>query len=125
MQNVSTADGAGIQQWDWVSGDNQKWWFSDQGAARGVAAATGAATHTIAPRFYPNPVANTLTYQLPAGVKAHRVSILDLTGRQVRSQAYDNVGEQNTLDLTTLKRGLYLVRLSGVGVISQFKISKQ
>lgn len=75
--------------------------------------------------FYPNPVAGRLTYRLPAGVQAHRLTVLDAAGRQVLTRAYGNTGAQNSLDVSDLKSGFYLVRLSGPGVDASFKIIKQ
>ena len=75
--------------------------------------------------FYPNPVASHLTYQLPAGGQAHRLTVLDTAGRQVFSRAYGNTGTQNTVDLSGLKSGFCLVHLSGPALDTSFKISKQ
>jgi len=125
VENVSTADGAAIHQWTWGGGANQSWWFSDQGAAaRGVVSGSTTGLEQTPTAFYPNPVEGSLTYQLPAGLATHRLTVLDLTGRVVRTAAYDNVGEQNTIDLTSLQSGLYIVQLSGADFNSQFKINK-
>jgi len=75
--------------------------------------------------FYPNPVASHLTYQLPAGGQAHRLTVLDTAGRQVFNRTYGNTGAQNTVDLSGLKSGFYLVHLSGPALDTSFKISKQ
>ena len=74
--------------------------------------------------FYPNPVLNTLTYEVPSGVKAHRLTVLDPAGRPVLAQTFEGVGEQHTVDISTLKTGLYVVRLAGTNFHSEFKISK-
>ena len=83
--------------------------------------AAGAATTG----FYPNPVAGHLTYQLPAGGRAHRLTVVDTAGRQVFSRTFDNTGAQNTVDLSGLKSGFYVVRLSGPAFDTSFKITKQ
>lgn len=75
--------------------------------------------------FYPNPVAGRLTYLLPAGGQAHRLTVLDAAGRQVFSRAYDNTGAQNTVDLSGLKSGFYLIHLYGPAFDTSFKINKQ
>ncbi len=118
--NASTADGASIEQRDWASGSNQKWLFADQGAALATSPARSAPAG-----FYPNPVTNFLTYRLPAGLKAHRLTVRDTAGRQVLSKAYETTGAQNSIDLSGLKSGLYLVRISSAGFNTEFKISKQ
>ncbi|GAB3588817.1 RICIN domain-containing protein [Hymenobacter daeguensis] len=124
VQNNSTADGAAVQQWTYGGGNNQRWYFSDQGAAARTALATGSARQAEV-AFYPNPVAATLTYQLPAGLRAHCLSVLDAAGRQVIGRTYDEAGPANVLDVSALKSGLYLVRLDGTDFHTEFKISKQ
>ena len=44
---------------------------------------------------------------------------------QVLGKAYVNTGEQNSLDVSALKSGLYVVRISSAGYSSEFKIDKQ
>ncbi len=88
-------------------------------------ALAGRSAQAAAVGFYPNPVAARLTYQLPIGVQAHRLTVLDAAGRQVLSRAYGNTGTQNTIDVSGLKNGLYLVHLSGPALDTSFKITKQ
>ena len=123
VTNNSTADGASIQQWPYGGGNNQRWYFSDLGAVARTALASGTAQNATI-RFWPNPVAEALTYQLPAGPTAHQVTVLDVAGRQVLSQSADTANGQNTIDVSALKSGLYFVRLTGLGFHSEFKISK-
>ncbi|MDQ2772053.1 MAG: cellulase family glycosylhydrolase [Bacteroidota bacterium] len=91
----------------------------------GNTALSSRAGRNSAVGFYPNPVSGILTYQLPAGVASHRLSVLDTTGREVLSQAFAAVGEQHTVDLAALRPGLYLVRLVGATFHAEFNISKQ
>jgi aryl-phospho-beta-D-glucosidase BglC (GH1 family) len=79
----------------------------------------------VATAAYPSPVSNTLTYRLPAGLQAHRLTVTDTAGRQIFTKTYTTTGEENTVDLSSLKSGLYLVHLTGGTFNSQFKISKQ
>ena len=74
---------------------------------------------------YPNPVADRLTYALPAGTQAHTVSVVDATGRVVLARSYGNVGSQNVLDMTGLPRGLYVVRLVGEGLGQVVKVVRE
>ena len=124
VTNSSTADGASIQQWAYGGGNNQRWYFSDQGAAARPALATSTAQNP-ATSFYPNPVAEALTYQLPPGATTHEITVLDAAGRQVLRQRADATNGQHTIDVSALKSGLYFVRLTGTGFHSEFKISKQ
>lgn len=94
------------------------------GSYDGIVTATAPA-RDAATAHYPAPVANALTYKLPVGLKSHRLTMTDTAGRQVLSKAFGRTGEENSIDLSTLKPGLYLVHLLGEGLDSQFKISKQ
>ena len=94
------------------------------GVVGSTALASGMAKATPA-GFYPNPVINALTYEVPSGVKTHRLTVTDTTGRQVLAQTFDTVAGQNTVDISALKSGLYVVRIAGAGFHSEFKISKQ
>ena len=95
---------------------------SYNGTSAPLASSTAAAAAT---GFYPNPVTSVLTYRLPTGLKSHRLIVLDMAGRQVLTRAYENTGEQNAVDLSALKSGIYLVRLSGPNFSTEAKISKQ
>ena len=75
--------------------------------------------------FYPNPVLNALTYEVPSGVKTHRLTVVDTTGREVLAQSCEATSGQNTVDISALKSGLYVVRIAGAAFHSEFNISKQ
>ncbi|UYZ63114.1 cellulase family glycosylhydrolase [Hymenobacter weizhouensis] len=97
------------------------------GAARGAVAgsvAPGSSQRTEV-SFYPNPVVSRLVYQLPAGVTAHSLTVLDLAGRAVLRQRADGAGPEHTLDVSGLRNGLYVVRLAGPKFSTTFRISKQ
>lgn len=90
----------------------------------GIVTATAPASDA-ALTHYPTPVVNALMYKLPVGLKSHRLTVTDTAGRQVLSKSFGRSGEENAIDLSALKPGLYMVRLTGEGFDSQFKISKQ
>jgi aryl-phospho-beta-D-glucosidase BglC (GH1 family) len=75
--------------------------------------------------FYPNPVAGNLTYQVPAGIKSHRLAVLDTAGCVLLARTRTSTGEQNIIDLSGLKNGLYVVRIASSGYNTEFKINKQ
>jgi len=87
-----------------------------------------ATTSSAAPAdftAYPNPVIGSLTYALPAGTKAHTLTVADATGRTVLARAYGETGPQNTFDASGLARGLYVVRLTGADFTQSFKVTKE
>lgn len=89
-----------------------------------VTALASTPARSAATGFYPNPVAGRLTYELPAAVKAHSLTVLDAAGRVVLSRPYDNPGTSNSIDLSALPAGIYLVRVAAPTFTTQFKISK-
>ena len=74
---------------------------------------------------YPNPVTDRFTYALPAGTRAHTLALTDATGRTVLTRGYADTGAQNTLDTSALARGLYVVRVTGLGFAQSFKVVKE
>ena len=94
------------------------------GVVGSTALASGKAKAASA-GFYPNPVLNALTYEVPGGLKTHRLTVVDTTGRQVLAQTCEAVAGQNTVDISALKSGLYVVRIAGAAFHYEFKISKQ
>jgi endoglucanase len=100
--------------------------YSVVGTARQAAplATTGTAT-TADFTAYPNPVVGSLTYSLPAGTKAHTLTVADATGRTVLARTYGETGPQNTFDASGLAKGLYVVRLTGADFTQSFKVTKE
>jgi hypothetical protein len=60
--------------------------------------------------LYPNPASEEVQVQLPIWVSNLDLTIRDLSGRMVYNQQFD--GQQLSVDLGHLRKGLYLVRLS-------------
>jgi len=86
----------------------------------------GTAAASTRPAYaYPNPVADRLTYALPAGTTAHTLELADATGRVVLRRSYGNVGSQNVLDTSALPRGFYVARLVGEGLGQSFKVVRE
>ena len=90
----------------------------------GSVLATQAASAPVGPA-YPNPVADRLTYALPAGTQAHTVEVVDATGRTVLRRRYGSVGAQNVLELSGIGPGLYVVRVAGEGLAQSFRVVKE
>jgi len=66
---------------------------------------------------YPNPVKDILTFTSPI----EKVEVYDLTGKLVIA----NNSTANSIDLSQLQKGLYMVRVSQNGVITNNKIIKE
>ena len=94
------------------------------GVLGGPALASGRAMAAPA-GFYPNPIASTLTYEVPGGVRIHRLTVVDTAGRQVLARTCEAADGQHTVDVSALKAGVYVVRLAGANFRSEFKITKQ
>lgn len=74
-------------------------------------------------RVYPNPVQNVLHIELNGNNNAERISLLDMSGRVVISQAV--VSKATTLDMSGLAAGNYLLQLQGTsGEIAAQQITK-
>jgi hypothetical protein len=64
-------------------------------------------------RFYPNPATDQLTIEFDHTVAATSVMLFDLTGKLVHSETIDNPNSQtHTLNLSSLRKGLYFIRIS-------------
>ena len=76
-------------------------------------------------QFYPNPVTQKLTYHLPAKTKSHNVYIVDMQGVEIMNQSFGDVGETNTIDVSTWKNGLYMFRIASKELNDTVKILKK
>ena len=66
----------------------------------------------------------TITYQVPSGVRTHRLSVADTTGREVLARTVEGGSEQNAVDISTLKADLYDIRLADPNFASEFRFNK-
>jgi len=76
-----------------------------------VVAGLGDRLPRLAFSLHPNPANSQLEVVLPETVREGQLSILDLTGRMVYQQELRNQSTSN-LEIATLAKGLYLVRIS-------------
>lgn len=70
--------------------------------------------HLQAFALYPNPASATVTVRCQRPVEGGWLSLIDVTGRTVLRQA---VGQAATLDVGTLPRGVYYVRMEGSAAV--------
>ncbi|MBW3544316.1 MAG: T9SS type A sorting domain-containing protein [Bacteroidetes bacterium] len=70
---------------------------------------------------YPNPVMHSLHLTQAAGLKGAAISIVDARGRMV----YKGKLAAGTVDVSSLKPGLYLIRISSPERTHQLRFIKQ
>ena len=58
--------------------------------------------------MYPNPASDIVTFETPAGNKISKVEVFDALGKQI----FLNLTEENTMDVSDLSSGYYLVSIS-------------
>ncbi len=76
--------------------------------------------------IYPNPVRETVNIQLTSEWKGElSVEILDATGRQMLNNKSTIIGNALSLDVTSLGRGFYLMRLNAEGKQAVVKLIKE
>ena len=73
---------------------------------------------------YPNPVADFVTINNAKAFKSAAVKVVDITGKSVYAKSNIS-GSQFTVDLTTLKAGLYFVQISNDNEVNVVKILKK
>lgn len=111
-----------LQQWDWTGADNQRWWLSDQGAARTALATTSAATPETRLHVYPMPVTQELTFDYVADApETLHVQLLDALGRPALTMpAVAAHAGTNRLSLGAAAPGTYVLRvLTPSGTLTQ------
>lgn len=73
---------------------------------------------TNAPSFYPNPVVNDVNFQ-----NVEKAVIIDLNGKPVATYSANDNGSAR-VDLSYLKKGIYLVKMENAGVVKCVKLIK-
>jgi beta-glucanase (GH16 family) len=75
-------------------------------------------------RFYPNPVKDNLTLNLPANIAADVLDIYSMEGRLVKSYQEISGKDEIDLDVSDLREGVYLFRFIGNERPHDFKLIK-
>jgi hypothetical protein len=126
----STADGANVQQWTWTGGNNQQWKLvpvSNISNARSSEFVTETKQQPLETTnemvFYPNPVTEMLTLQLPNGFTNGILKLSDAGGRTLYNQ---KISERQFLIKTNrLPAGVYFIQINnGSKTISKKFIKK-
>src|SRR5690606_2699081 len=61
-----------------------------------------------------NPAANSLMIELPQNIQSGQITIFDILGKEVTTQAFHQ-NENLQIDITALNQGLYFVTLASEG----------
>jgi len=72
---------------------------------------------------YPNPVSGKLSLAGEWGGKELEVTVTDLAGRSVMRMTFREPQQVETIDLSELRKGTYLIRLVNAGTIQTFKVN--
>ena len=73
-------------------------------------------------RIFPNPVNNQLEIQFANFSDTYLGTIYDLTGKKVHS--FNKKAEKNSIDVSFLKSGFYILNIQSGGFSKNFKILK-
>jgi chitinase len=76
-------------------------------------------------QFFPNPVINSLNYSLPAHTAEHHIRVINANGDKIFTAEYGNIGEKNTIDVSSWKEGLYIIRVFNSDFHKTFKVFKK
>jgi glucosylceramidase len=123
LDTPGSAEDQDLQQWDWTGADNQRWWLSDQGAARAALATTNATDQTRL-QVYPTIIDKTLNFDYTAEAnELLQVQLIDVLGRVTLSPpavaahaGLNHVG----LDVASASTGVYVLKIqTPAGFMSQ------
>jgi O-glycosyl hydrolase/uncharacterized protein YjdB len=120
VEGVSTSNGASIHLWDYVSGANQQWRF-DQ-----VEATTKMVQAINEPALFPNPVQDTFNVVMDNS-KVSKVEIMSKTAEVLLRKSFNGTAKNtdNSLDVSNLPNGIYIVRITAEGRTFYKKMIKQ
>jgi glucosylceramidase len=126
VEGVSTANGANIQVWTYGGGTNQQWSFVQVEATKSSEIATSIA-HTDAGNdlsYYPNPASSFIHLKSEVTDSYNSIEIYSLNGSILYSQNLKTISN-NSINIESLKSGVYLIKLSGNNAIKTEMLIKQ
>ena len=74
-------------------------------------------------KIYPNPVKERVYFKIPSEEKKLNVVFFDILGKQVLNASVDAINNQ--IDVASLSKGMYLLKLNSKNTSQSFKILKQ
>lgn len=122
LDTPGSAEDQDLQQWDWSGADNQRWWFSDQGAARSALATTDAVANTRL-QVYPTIIDKALAFDYTGDTPEKlQVQLVDVLGRVALAEPVVAAAGLNHLafNIAGLSPGLYVLKVhTATGPLSQ------
>lgn len=76
-------------------------------------------------KIYPNPSNGPFTISMNPNVGKVAIQVVDLTGKEVYSQANAEFNSEKSIDLSSLQSGVYVVKITGEGMNYSQKIVKE
>jgi glucosylceramidase len=123
VENVSTANGALIQVYDIVGngGLNQNWSFTQVEATARMASESESSEEIL---VYPNPAGNVVKINskyLANGT----VEFAGMTGSVVMKVSNNTPSTEKTIDISSLKQGLYIIKVANEDGFETKKLVKE
>jgi beta-glucanase (GH16 family) len=76
-------------------------------------------------RVFPNPVQETLNYTVPVGLENHTAKLYDLQGKEILTEEVRDVKKQNSINVSHVKSGYYVLNLHNDSFNRKVKVFKQ
>ena len=88
---------------------------------------TGKKDATVTILAYPNPVANELRISIPNNWQGKKVNyeVVNVSGQTAKRMVVGNSSQTETVDLSSLAPGFYMVKVACNGEVAQQKIIKK
>ena len=116
LDTPNAVEDSNVQQWTWSGADNQRWWLSDQGAARSALAASSALASPERLQVYPTTADRELNFDYTAeAAETLSVQLTDALGRPVLlppAVAARPGLNHVSLDVAAARPGIYVLRVS-------------
>jgi glucosylceramidase len=123
VENVSTANGALIQVYDIVGngGLNQNWSFTQVEATARVASESESSEEML---VYPNP-AGSFVKIVSKYLENGTVEFMGISGNVALKQINNSANTEKTFDITSLKQGLYVIKVANQEGFETKKLIKE
>jgi glucosylceramidase len=110
VEGVSTSNGANIHVWTYVAGSNQQWQFNQvEATAKNGVSKNIVITNAVILGYAKS---NSLIINSPNKGEA-TVELFDLSGKTILKSKYVNtIGTENSIDLSLVSKGIYIVRVN-------------